>query len=76
MAEEKVYEERRFVLSAEQHKKYDEWRKEKNKTKGEVYVGAIGGAYTFCFTPTGLGDMVVVKCADGTELDLTDYDLW
>ena len=76
MAEEKVYEERTFVLSAEQHKKYDEWRKEKNKTKGEVYVGAIGGAYTFCFTPTGLGDIVEVKCADGTKLDLTDSDLW
>ena len=76
MAEEKVYEDKTFVLTAEQHKKYDEWRKEKNKTKGEVYVGAIGGAYTFCFTPTGLGDMVVVQCADGTKLDLTDYDLW
>lgn len=76
MAEEKVYEDKTFVLTAEQHKKYDEWRIEKNKTKGEVYVGAIGGAYTFCFTPTGLGDMIEVKCADGTKLDLTDYDLW
>ena len=36
MAEEKVYEDKTFVLTAEQHKKYDEWRKEKNKTKGEV----------------------------------------
>ena len=72
MSEEKEYEEVNFTLSANQHKKYDEWRKE----KGEVYVGAIGGAYTFCFTPTGLGDMVVVKCADGTELDLTEYEYW
>ena len=72
MAEEKVYEKKTFDLSVEQHKKYDEWRKE----KGKVYVGAIGGAYTFCFTPTGLGDIVEVKCADGTKLDLTDYDLW
>ena len=53
-----------------------EWRKEKNKKEGEVYVGAIGGAYSFCFTPTGLGNMVVVKCADGTELDLTEYEYW
>jgi hypothetical protein len=72
MAKEKVYEKKIFDLTAEQHKKYDEWRKE----KGEVYVGAIGGAYTFCFTPTGLGNMVEVKCADGTKLDLTDSDLW
>ena len=72
MAEEKEYEDKTFILSANQYKKYDEWRKE----KGEVYVGAIGGAYTFCFTPTGLGDMVVVKCADGTQLDLTEYEYW
>ena len=75
---EKFYEDRTFVLSAEQHKKYDEWRKEKNKKNGEAYVGAIvgaiGGAYSFCFTPTGIGTMVVVKCADGTELDLTEYE--
>lgn len=72
MAEEKEYEDRIFTLSANQNKKYDVWRKE----KGEVYVGAIGGAYSFCFTPTGLGYMVVVKCADGTELDLTEYEYW
>ena len=72
MTEEKEYKEVNFTLSANQHKKYNEWRKE----KGEVYVGAIGGAYTFCFIPTALGDMVVVKCADGTELDLTEYEYW
>lgn len=71
---EKEYKEKIFTLSAEQNKKYDEWRKEKNKKDGEVYVGAVGGAYTFCFTPTGLGDIVEVKCADGTKLDLTDYE--
>jgi len=71
---EKFCEDRTFVLSAEQHKKYDEWRKEKNKKNGEVYVGAIGGAYSFCFTPTGIGTMVKVTCADGTELDLTEYE--
>ena len=72
MAEEKEYTERTFVLSPEQMEKYDKWRKEKE----EVYVGAIGGAYTFCFTPTGLGTMVEVKCADGTSLDLTEYEYW
>ena len=41
------------------------------KAKGEVYVGAIGGAYEFCFIPTGIGQVKKVKCADGTELDLT-----
>lgn len=66
------YKEQIFKLYPNQVKKYKEWR----KNKEEVYVGAIGGAYTICFTPTGLGDIVVVKCADGTEIDLTDYELW
>jgi hypothetical protein len=46
------------------------------KKDGELYVGAIGGAYTFCFTATGIGEIVTVKAADGDELDLTDYDTW
>jgi len=70
------YQDRTFTLTAEQMKKFDKWRKAKNKKNGEVYVGAIGGAYTFCFTPTGLGTIETVKCADGTELDLTDMDNW
>ena len=58
-------------------KKYDTWRIEKNKSEGQVNIGAIGGAYTFCFTPTGLGTITEVKCADGTSLDLTDdFDCW
>ena len=61
-----------FGLSKKEYDKYNAWR----KSKGEIYVGAIGGAYEFCFIPTGIGTMVKVKCADGTELDLTDYDLF
>jgi hypothetical protein len=57
-----------FVLTEEQLQNFNEWR----ATKPEIYVGAIGGAYTFEFTPTGIGMVVKVKCADGTELDLTD----
>jgi len=61
-----------FELTDEEEKKFNEWR----KSKGEVYAGAAGGAYEFCFTPTGLGMIVVIKCLDGTELDLTDSDNW
>lgn len=35
---------------------------------------AIGGAHTFCFTRTSIGDMVIVKCSCGEEANLTDYD--
>jgi hypothetical protein len=66
-------EEKTFNLNSAQIKKFNTWRKEKNKAnKGEVYAGAVGGAYSFCFTPTGIGTLVTVKCIDGTELDITD----
>lgn len=39
--------------------------------------GAIGGAYTYCFTPTSLGVIVVVKnCVTKEEINLTDFDSW
>ncbi len=60
-----------FKLSQEQFDKYVKWREEKVE---EVYVGAVGGAYSFVFTLTGIGDIVKVKCADGTELDLTEWE--
>lgn len=62
-----------FQLSQEQYDKYVAWREAK---PSEIYVGAIGGGYSFVFIPTGLGIMVRVTCADGTELDLTDWDNW
>ena len=58
-----------FNLTPEQVIKFREW------AKGKVIPPtAIGGAYTICFTPTGLGDIVEVRCVDGTKLSLTDYD--
>ena len=63
---------RNFTLSEEQEKKYKEWHKSLAKTD----YGAIGGGYTFCFTPTGLGDIVKVKRDDGHELDLTEMENW
>ena len=69
--------ERTFTLTSEQMKKFEKWRKKKNKkNKGEIYVGAVGGAYSFVFIPTGIGVIEKVVCADGDELDLTDYDTW
>jgi len=65
-----------FEITEKQYKKYQKWRKSKKKKDGELYVGAIGGAYSFCFTSTGIGEIVTVKAADGDELDLTDYNTW
>ena len=62
-------EERIFTIAPEQMEKFHEWRK--SKTLPQT---TIGGAYTFCFTSTSLGDIVEVRCVDGTKLELTDYD--
>jgi hypothetical protein len=65
-----------FEITEKQYKKYQKWRKAKKKKDGELYVGAIGGAYSFCFTPTGIGEIVEVTASDGDKLDLTDFDTW
>ncbi len=38
--------------------------------------GPIGGDITYCFTPTGLGIIEVVKCLCGKKINLTQFDLW
>ena len=63
--------ERTFRFTKEQMIKFDAWRESKKNT---LPPSTVGGAYTFCFTPSGIGETQVVKCVDGTELDLTDYD--
>lgn len=41
------------------------------------YYGAIGGELTYCFSPTSLGDILVVKHGGtGAELNVTDFDNW
>jgi hypothetical protein len=61
-----------FELNEEDVVKYEKWYKKLPKKD----FGAIGGGTTFCFTPTGLGDIIKVVRDDGYELDLTDYDHW
>jgi hypothetical protein len=44
---------------------------------GYPYEGAVGGGITFCFTPTSIGDICVVKYAlTKAELDITDFGSW
>lgn len=48
------------------------------ETRPDVeYKSSIGGRYTFCFTPTGLGEICVVKDnATGDEINVTNFDNW
>jgi hypothetical protein len=71
-----------FYLSKEEFEKAKSWMKahdlEKHIEPGETrrYSGAIGGAYTWCFTPTSLGTVCTIKCSCDANIDLTDYDSW
>ena len=59
-----------FELDEKQEEKFEEWRvkhKCKNKNKREM---------TYCFTPIGIGTIVVVKCSCGKEINLTDVEEW
>lgn len=62
-----------FTLDAEQLKKLQTWIDQLPTCPGT----AIGGQFTYSFTPTSLGDVVKVKCGfTGQEIDLSDYDSW
>lgn len=43
--------------------------------QGIPYEGAIGGGLSYCFSPTSLGDVLVVKYNEH-ELNVTDYESW
>lgn len=71
-----------FYLTPEEVVKAHNWMKAHDKEKhippGKEfrYSGAIGGAYTWSFTPTSLGTVCKVQCSCGERIDITDYDLW
>ncbi len=45
--------------------------------EGFPYTGAIGGQFTYCFTPTSIGVTATVKdYITGEKIDLTDYSEW
>jgi len=62
-----------FALTKEQSEKLNEWAKALKNGP----TGAIGGRFTYSFTPTSLGTIVKVKCGlTNEEVDLTDYQDW
>lgn len=58
-------------IMAIQGKKYDDI------SPGQPYYGATGGSLKYCFTPTSLGTILVVKeLITGKELNVTDALGW
>jgi len=65
-----------FDLTKEEQEKVKAFIQEQDKITGGYY-GAIGGGFTYHFTPTSLGVIVTIEnCVTKTVLDLTDYDSW
>lgn len=65
---------RTFEITDEEEEKFKKWRDEIHKTDPDTT--AIGGGFEFCFTPTGLGPIIVVKHISGKEIELAGSDNW
>jgi hypothetical protein len=72
-----------FCLDETQKEKLAEWMRlqeekvAKMQEREDAYYGAIGGGYTYMFTPTGLGVVTIVRNGvTKEEINLTDYDTW
>ena len=61
---------RSFNMSAKEEESAERWIKTHN-------CAAIQHRkFTYKFTPTGIGSVVVVACSCGREKDVTDLDGW
>jgi len=72
-----------FAIPEDKVEQLNKWMKEQDEkvaklqNSNEAYYGAIGGDCTYCFTPTGLGIVIVVKNnVTKEEINLTDYENW
>lgn len=63
-----------FKLTKQQKQKLSDWME---KNTPDKYCGAIGGRWTYSFTPTTLGIAVSVRDnLTKLEIDLTEYEDW
>lgn len=61
----------KFELSEKKIDRFNQWTSKHSYS----YTGAIGGRYTFEFTPTGLALIIrVIDNATKEILDLTDWE--
>lgn len=71
-----------FYLSKQQRDAASGWVKkhdvERHIRPGKKfrYSGAIGGAYTWRFTATSIGNVTTLECSCGERLDVSDYGSW
>lgn len=63
----------KFVITAEEATVIAKWQ-QKHEKKCKLPPTAIGGQYTYCFTPTSVGVLAGVECVCGKRKCFTDYD--
>lgn len=65
---------RGFPISEEEQKNIDNWIEKHTQEKhgGNRYAGAIGGRYTFKFTPTSIGIIGTIRCSCGDTFTFSD----
>lgn len=63
-----------FVLSEDEELTVKNWVTSHNndKHKGNTDSGAIGGRFTYCFTPTSIGTVGEVVCTCGDKFTFRD----
>ncbi len=49
---------------------------ERHRQRHKKQQTAIGGRFSYSFTPTGLGEIAAVHCACGKKKTLTDFSEW
>lgn len=67
-----------FTVNADRVEKIRKWKEqhEKEKHNGSSYAGAIGGRYTYEFTPTSIGEFGRIRCSCGDHFDFDDGSDW
>ena len=64
---------RTFTMNDKEEQEWKKWYREhkcKWKKKNKMRT------FTFCFTPTGLGNSITVMCSCGKMIEVTDSEYW
>ncbi len=65
-----------FRFSEDQYIKLQKWKNGLQPPR-DANCGAIGGRFTYLFTPTNLGTIIIVlDNLSQDTIDITDYDNW
>lgn len=68
--------ELKIVFTAKEKEEHDKFIKE-HQSCSRKFKPTIGGCMQYTIIPTGIGDVIKIKCLEcGIEKDITDIDSW